>query len=194
MPWQIRGFSAAGIPTATQPNPTELNPIVVVLGSILSSRAVEREAISKMMQAAQLAAEAAIQEAVREANSAGGGFMSGRGQQAQQPQHHHNPSHDSSMDMDSSDANIGMDPEQMAFLRAMQAAEMGEHADMANDVNMMGLAGGKSRTGSVQSLLQLLAQQEQENQRPDEHYLTIAQNGEFFSVDWDMRLNSFALI
>jgi hypothetical protein len=43
---------------------------------------------------------------------------------------------------------------------------------------MMGL---DPNDGEVQSLLQMLAQQEQlqESQRPDEHYLTIAQNGRF---------------
>jgi hypothetical protein len=108
-----------------------------------------------MMHAAQLAAEAAMQEAAaREA--------SGGGQQA-------------SMDMDASSASsLGMDGEHMGFLKALQAAETGDQAHLLQDINMMGL---NPNDQSVQSLLRMLAQQEQENARPDEHYLTIAQNG-----------------
>lgn len=78
------------------------------------------------------------------------------------------------MDMDSSNPDLGMDPEQLAFLKAMQAAEMGEQANMMHDLGMMGLG---TSNDSVQSLLHMLSQQEQENHRPEEHYLTIAQNG-----------------
>jgi hypothetical protein len=124
-----------------------------------------------MMQAAQLAAEAAMAEAAREAR--GGGGDSSRIEIPQQEQHESR--HSSSMDMDSSDQHLGMDPEQLAFLKAMQAAEMGDQANMMQDLGMMGL--GNSANDSVQSLLQMLAQQEQENHRPEEHYLTIAQNG-----------------
>ena len=106
-----------------------------------------------MMQAAQLAAEAAMQEAAaREAHE----------QQAP-------------MDMDSSSGSLGMDSEQLGFLQALQAAEAGDQAHLLHDLNMMGMGANES---SMQSLLQMLAQQEQENSRPDEHYLTIAQNGE----------------
>lgn len=108
------------------------------------------------MQAAQLAAEAAMQEAAaREGNS-------GRRQ--------------ATMDMDASNASLGMDSEQLAFLEAMQAAEMGDQANLMQDINMMGL---NQNDNSVQSLLHMLTQQEQENARPDEHYLTIAQNGKY---------------
>jgi hypothetical protein len=124
-----------------------------------------------MMQAAQLAAEAAMAEAAREASSGGGGSRSAESLHQEQHQSHHS----SSMDMDASDQNLGMDPEQLAFLKAMQAAEMGDQANMMHDLGMMGI--GSASNDSVESLLQMLAQQEQENQRPEEHYLTIAQNG-----------------
>eukprot|EP00934_Nitzschia_sp_Nitz4_P007224 Nitzschia sp. Nitz4//scaffold78_size91513//18146//22262//NITZ4_004918-RA/size91513-snap-gene-0.120-mRNA-1//1//CDS//3329558097//7214//frame0 len=115
-----------------------------------------------MMQAAQLAAEAAM----REANGGGG-------------EQHGAPSHpdqdDADVDMDASQTSVGLDAEQLAFLRAMQAAEMGEESDMMSD--MMGMEG--SGHESVQSLLHLFAQQQEQesHHRPDEHYLTIAQNG-----------------
>ena len=120
------------------------------------------------MQAAQLAAQAAMQEAAaRESGGAGGGGDDdGRG--AQHP----------GMDMmDDSSASLGIDAEQLGFLRALQAAESGDQAGMADEMHMMGLSGNASDE-NMQSLLQMLAQQEQENSRPDEHYLTIAQNGE----------------
>ena len=102
-----------------------------------------------------------------------------RDAQAQASSGHHHQGHpqepDAAMDMDASNPNLNMDAEQIAFLQAMQAAEMGDQANMMNDIGMMGLAGGNE--DNVQSLLHMLAQQEQENQRPDEHYLTIAQNG-----------------
>ena len=129
-----------------------------------------------MMEAAQLAAEAAIQEAAREAaNSASRGDRSSGRPQQQQDQQHHSRHHHATMDMDASDPTIGMDPEQIAFLQAMQAAEMGDNADMMHDLGVMGF--GNSPSESVQSLLHMLAQQEQESHRPEEHYLTIAQNG-----------------
>lgn len=119
------------------------------------------------MQAAQLAAEAAMQEAAREAS--GGGRSSSNNRRAER-QHH-----DSEIDMDSSNTNIGMDPEQLSFLKAMQAAEMGGQSNMMSDLGVTGL--GNSSNNSVQSLLKMLSQQEQDNHRPEEHYLTIAQNG-----------------
>lgn len=119
-----------------------------------------------MMQAAQLAAEAAMQEAAREASS-------GRSSQPQERRIHQ----DSIMDMDSSNPHLGMDPDQIAFLKAMQAAaEMGDHASTMHELGMLGL-GGAAANESVQSLLHMLRQQEQDSHRPDEHYLTIAQNG-----------------
>lgn len=116
-----------------------------------------------MMQAAQLAAEAAMQEAAREASS-------GR---SHRPERHIHQ--ESFMDMDSSNQNLGLDPDQVAFLKAMQAAEMGGQASSMHELELLGLRG--STNDSVQSLLQMLRQQEQESHRPDEHYLTIAQNG-----------------
>jgi hypothetical protein len=65
-----------------------------------------------------------------------------------------------------------MDTEQLVFLQALQAAEVRGQANILQD--MMDLNQSDS---SMQSLLQILAQQEQENARPHEHYLTIAQNG-----------------
>ena len=65
-------------------------------------------------------------------------------------------------DMDASSSSLGIDGEEMRLLRAMQEA------------NMLGL---NSNDQSMQALLQMLAQQEQENARPEEHHLTIAQNG-----------------
>eukprot|EP00339_Tiarina_fusa_P025426 CAMPEP_0117015574 /NCGR_PEP_ID=MMETSP0472-20121206/12418_1 /TAXON_ID=693140 ORGANISM="Tiarina fusus, Strain LIS" /NCGR_SAMPLE_ID=MMETSP0472 /ASSEMBLY_ACC=CAM_ASM_000603 /LENGTH=1296 /DNA_ID=CAMNT_0004719407 /DNA_START=215 /DNA_END=4105 /DNA_ORIENTATION=- len=79
------------------------------------------------------------------------------------------------MDMDASHTSLGMDPEQLGFLKALQAAESGDQSGVVDEMHMMGL--GNSNDESMQSLLQMLAQQEQENSRPDEHYLTIAQNG-----------------
>jgi hypothetical protein len=115
-----------------------------------------------MMQAAQMAAAAAMAEAVAretEANSGGGEISR-------------------AMDMDASASNPMMDGDQLAFLHALQGSDMGDQSHLLGDINMMGL---DPNDGGVQSLLQMLSQQqqEQENQRPDEHYLTIAQNGRF---------------
>mmetsp|Transcript_11693 Transcript_11693/g.33654 ORF Transcript_11693/g.33654 Transcript_11693/m.33654 type:complete len:1299 (-) Transcript_11693:91-3987(-) len=125
-----------------------------------------------MMQAAQLAAENAMREAAREANSSRSSLR-----QSQQEQAQGRSRQGSTEDMDSSVSNMGVDAEQLAFLRAMQAAESGDQASMMHDLGMMGI--GNSGNDSTQSLLHMLAQQEQEqeNQRPDEHFLTIAQNG-----------------
>jgi hypothetical protein len=121
----------------------------------------ELKNISTMMKAAQLAAEAAMAEAAREENASRHSQLHG--------------AHDSDMDLQYSDEDVGMNPEQIAFLRAMQAAEMGDQASMLRDLGMMGM--GNNANDSVQSLLQMLAQQDQELRRPEEHYLTIAQNG-----------------
>lgn len=100
------------------------------------------------MQAAQQAAEAALAEAAaRDAN--------GRGQQ--EP-----------TDMDASSSSLGIDGEEMRLLRAMQAVGVSWE-----EANMLGL----NSNDQMQALLQMLAQQEQENARPEEHHLTIAQNG-----------------
>ena len=50
-----------------------------------------------------------------------------------------------------------------------------QNPNLLQEMSMMGI--DPNDPESVQSLLQLLAQQEQENARPEEHYLTIAQNG-----------------
>jgi hypothetical protein len=114
-----------------------------------------------MMQAAQMAAAAAMAEAVARETEANhrGGEISGE------------------MDMDASNSMMDGD-QQLAFLQALQGSDMGDQANILGDINMMGL---DPNDGEVQSLLQMLAQQEQlqESQRPDEHYLTIAQNGRF---------------
>ena len=121
-----------------------------------------------MMQAAQLAAQAAMQEAAaREAGDVAAAAVadSNRGNQHAE------------MDMDASNSSLGIDAEQLGFLKALQAAEQsGDNAGVMEEMQMMGLAGNASDE-NMQSLLQMLAQQEQENSRPDEHYLTIAQNG-----------------
>lgn len=65
-----------------------------------------------------------------------------------------------------------LDAEQLVFLRALQEAEEGEQAELLQRMIELG-----QDDPSVQALLQLLAQEERENTRPEEHYLTIAQNG-----------------
>ena len=112
------------------------------------------------MQAAMQAAQMADEAAAREASGVG---------------HQQAP-----MDMDASSSSLAMDAEeQLGFLKALQEAEMGgaDQANILQDISMMGL---NPNDQSVQSLLHMLAQQEQENARPDEHYLTIAQNGGYF--------------
>lgn len=127
------------------------------------------------MQAAQMAAEAAMQEAAREATS--GSRSSSRHSQLHESQQSR---HDSEMDLqyDDDEEVDGLNPEQIAFLKAMQAAEMGDQANLLHDLGVMGI--GNHSSDSVQSLLQMLAQHDNENRRPDEHYLTIAQNGKVF--------------
>ena len=107
------------------------------------------------MQAAQQAAEEALAEAAaRDAN--GGG--------QQEP-----------TDMDASSSSLGIDGEEMRLLRALHAAGVSwEEANIHQNINMLGL---NSNDQSMQALLQMLVQQEQENARPEEHHLTIAQNG-----------------
>jgi hypothetical protein len=123
-----------------------------------------------MMEAARMAAEAAVREATaRDADTEAAG-------QLMQP-----------MDMDPSSESemmMGMDgADQFGLLSALQAAELGDQADIFHDINMMGL---NPHGGDVESLLQMLQkQQEQENARPDEHYLTIAQNGRCYTDSLD---------
>jgi hypothetical protein len=96
------------------------------------------------------------------------------------------------MDMESSNASLSMDTtaediqleQQLGLLRALQAAEMGEHGGglpphILHEMNMLGMDPNDAE--SMQALFQMMAQQEQENARPDEHYLTIAQNGKDIS-------------
>mmetsp|Transcript_56774 Transcript_56774/g.138154 ORF Transcript_56774/g.138154 Transcript_56774/m.138154 type:complete len:1348 (-) Transcript_56774:93-4136(-) len=162
-----------------------------------------------MMQAAQLAAEAAMKEA---ANRDAANRM--EMQQQQQQQQQQQPSHyDQMMDLEASTSSMmGVsDSEQLGLLRALQDAEgMGDeerqmsqqqqymqqqklqheqqqqhqeilevliqqNPNLLQEMSMMGI--DPNDPESVQSLLQLLAQQEQENARPEEHYLTIAKNG-----------------
>jgi hypothetical protein len=118
-----------------------------------------------MMQAALLAAEAAMAEAAAQEAGGGGGGEDSDDEQAEMD------------DMYESNPSLGMDPDQLGFLKALQAAESGDQSGVVDEMHMMGL--GNSNDESMQSLLQMLAQQEQENSRPDEHYLTIAQNGEY---------------
>jgi hypothetical protein len=120
-----------------------------------------------MMQAAQLAAEAAMAEAAREASAS---RSSSRHSQLEDASN-------SEIDMHYNDEEPEMNPEQIAFLKAMQAADIGDHASMLHDLGMMGI--GSSAHDSVKSLLKMLAQQDQEHRRPEEHYLTIAQNGKW---------------
>lgn len=82
----------------------------------------------------------------------------------------------SEIDMQYNDEEPEMNPEQIAFLKAMQAADIGDQASMLHDLGMMGIG---SAHDSVKSLLKMLAQQDQEHRRPEEHYLTIAQNGKW---------------
>ncbi|KAL3917672.1 MAG: hypothetical protein SGILL_004602 [Bacillariaceae sp.] len=69
--------------------------------------------------------------------------------------------------------------QQLNLLRALQAAEMGEQNGIPPHVlqEMIQLGMDPNDPESIQAILQMMAQQEQENARPEEHYLTIAQNG-----------------
>ena len=91
------------------------------------------------------------------------------------------------MDLEASNVSLTMDDDnnfqleqQLGLLRALQAAEMGDHGGgvpphILHEMNMLGMDPNDAE--SMQALFQMMAQQEQENARPDEHYLTIAQNG-----------------
>ncbi|CAJ1942310.1 unnamed protein product [Cylindrotheca closterium] len=122
-----------------------------------------------MMQAAL---EAAMEEAAaRESGVAGGQQYHEDEEQSQQSQQ----SEESSQHIEhssSSQQHHDLDAEQLVFLRALQDAEEGEQAELLQRMIELG-----QDDPSVQALLQLLAQEERENARPEEHYLTIAQNG-----------------
>jgi hypothetical protein len=92
------------------------------------------------------------------------------------------------MDLEASQASLRMNTgddthaeQQLNLLRALQAAEMGEHAGIPphvlHEMSMLGM--DPSDPENIQAILHMMAQQEQENARPEEHYLTIAQNGTF---------------
>ena len=136
------------------------------------------------------AAEAAMQEAAardmaqRQANeNSGGGGDSEMSRIAQAAAEQH------MMDLEASNASLTMDTggddsqaeQQLNLLRALQAAEMGEHGGIPphvlQEMSMLGM--DPNDPESIQAILHMMAQQEQENARPDEHYLTIAQNGKF---------------
>jgi len=134
-----------------------------------------------MMQAAQLAAEAAMQEAAREESASRSSSRQPHNMMEETHHHHHHHlprHHHSEMDLQYDDEDSGMNPEQIAFLRAVQAAEMGGQASLLRDLGIMGLGNGAN--DNVHSLLQMMAQHDQETRRPEEHYLTIAQNGALF--------------
>jgi hypothetical protein len=177
------------------------------------------EFIATMMQAAQLAAEAAMQEAAamdavaRDAAAAaaaaasrqhgGGGGYHHEQQHYKQQQHHGIPEHHQQIhhhyhpqmmmdNMEESIASLSMDSEQLGLLRALQAAEMGDHSTLQESFNMMGM--DPNDASSMQSLLHLLAQQEQDISRPDEHYLTIAQNGKFVLILYRQRGGSTDIV
>lgn len=153
-----------------------------------------------MMQAAQLAAEAAMQEAAaRDAAAAaaaasgnsGNGDVAGSGgmnrvafQAAEQYMMDLEASN-ASLTMDTTDDNLQLE-QQLGLLRALQAAEMGDQGGgvpphILHEMNMLGMDPNDAE--SMQALFQMMAQQEQENARPDEHYLTIAQNGTKFGLE-----------
>ncbi len=139
------------------------------------------------------ARDAAAAAAAAASSHHGGGYRHQHHQnQHQQPQQlhglsehhlqphqlHHNNIHPHLMmdNMEESIASLSMDSEQLGLLRALHAAEMGDHSSLHDSINLMGI--DPNDATSMQSLLHMLAQQEQENARPEEHYLTIAQNGE----------------
>jgi hypothetical protein len=145
----------------------------------------------KMMEAAMQAAEAAMQEAAardiqqRQANGIADNGSSAMGRMAQQAAEQH------LMDLEASQATLPMDTvgefahvqQQLHLLQALQVAEMGEYGGggsgmpphVVQEMNLLGIDINDAE--SVQALLQIMAQQEQESTRPKEHYLTIAQNG-----------------
>lgn len=127
----------------------------------------------------------------RQTNSGGGGGSSGvdntMGRFAQQAAEQH------MMDLEATQASLTLDTgedthseQQLNLLRALQAAEMGEQAGggaaaggipphILQEMSLLGM--DPNDPESLQVLLQMMAQQEQESSRPEEHYLTIAQNG-----------------
>eukprot|EP00526_Cylindrotheca_closterium_P003653 CAMPEP_0113620866 /NCGR_PEP_ID=MMETSP0017_2-20120614/10643_1 /TAXON_ID=2856 /ORGANISM="Cylindrotheca closterium" /LENGTH=1261 /DNA_ID=CAMNT_0000530559 /DNA_START=208 /DNA_END=3993 /DNA_ORIENTATION=+ /assembly_acc=CAM_ASM_000147 len=87
-------------------------------------------------------------------------------------QQYHEDEQSQQTEQPSSQQQPDLDAEQLVFLRALQEAEEGEQAELLQRMIELG-----QDDPSVQALLQLLAQEERENARPEEHYLTIAQNG-----------------
>jgi hypothetical protein len=157
-----------------------------------------------MMEAAMQAAEAAMQEAAardmqqRQANSVATSSGSVMGIIAQQGAEQH------LMDLEASQATLSVDTmgedvhaqQQLNLLRALQVAEMGDcygggGGKLSHVLQEMSLLGmDPNDAESIQTLLQIVAQQEQEHSRPEEHYLTIAQNGT--SSVWRHMLGYFA--
>ncbi|KAL3937504.1 MAG: hypothetical protein SGBAC_007416, partial [Bacillariaceae sp.] len=116
-----------------------------------------------MMQAAL---EAAIEEAAaRESGEAGVQHYHEEDDEEEEEYSEH-------VERQSSHQQHDLDAEQLVFLQALQEAEEGEQAELLQRMIELG-----QDDPSVQALLQLLAQEERENARPEEHYLTIAQNG-----------------
>jgi hypothetical protein len=147
-----------------------------------------------MMEAAMRAAEAAMQEAAardmqqRQTNGVAASGSSVMGRIALQAAEHH------LVDPEASEATLSMDTigedvhvqQQLNLLRALQVAEMGEYGGgggggtcipphVLQEMSLLGMDPNDAE--SIQALLQIMAQQEQEITRPEEHYLTIAQNG-----------------
>jgi hypothetical protein len=101
-------------------------------------------------------------------------------QHHQQHQQHHHPQHPIMMegiDESMSSSSLTMNSEQLGLLRALHAEMGGGPSTLHDSISMMGM--DPTEANSMQSLLQMLAQQEQENARPEEHYLTIAHNGRY---------------
>lgn len=114
----------------------------------------------------QAAMEAAMEEAAaRESGEAGV-------QQYHEEDDEEEEEYSEHIEHQSSHQQHDLDAEQLVFLQALQEAEEGEQAELLQRMIELG-----QDDPSVQALLQLLAQEERENARPEEHYLTIAQNG-----------------
>lgn len=120
----------------------------------------------------QAALEAAMEEAAARDSEAARESEAGAG--AGEQYHEDLSDHPELTDASSSHS---IDAEQLVFLQALQAAEAGDQATLLQ--NMLDM---NQDDPNVQSLLHILAQQEQENARPIEHYLTIAQNGKYRCV------------
>lgn len=165
--------------------------------------------LAKMMAAAQAAAEAALKEAMEREQAEQEQLEQQLLEQQQQQGHHHHYDHhqyyeehmgdDEAMDAAAAAAAMHhaeleqqqmMDQEDLQIIQALES--MGGQLDMELlEEILSGRAGASPEV--QQAILQMLAQQEQEqameqqlaqqamNNRPDEHYLTVAQNGTCFS-------------